>query len=102
MALPRRPADPLTTSDRIGGSQIAQCLGAHEGVAPHVQTADLEPGERLLLASDGLTDVVPETLLEQVLAGPGDEAVQHLLERVEAARVPDDVTIVLAEVLTAD
>lgn len=89
--------EQLTVSDRIGGSQIAQCLGATHDLAPHVQTADLRPGERLLLASDGLTDVVPETLLEQLLAGPAEDAVEQLLERVIEARVPDDVTIVLAE-----
>lgn len=89
--------EALTVSDRLGGSQIAQCLGANTELAPHVKTADLRPGERLLLASDGLTDVVPETLLEQLLAGPAEDVVPHLLDRVEQARVPDDVTIVLAE-----
>lgn len=91
--------EPLTVSDRLVGSQISQCLGASNDVAPHVKTAEIRPGERLLLASDGLTDVVPETLLEQLLAGPAEDAIKQLLERVEQARNPDDVTIVLAELL---
>lgn len=89
--------EELTVSDRIAGSRIGQCLGATGDLAPHVQTADLRPGELLLLASDGLTDVVPETVLEQLLAGPPADAIAELLERVVQARVPDDVTIVLAE-----
>ncbi|MFA9445784.1 PP2C family serine/threonine-protein phosphatase [Egicoccus sp. AB-alg6-2] len=90
--------EPLTVSDRIAGSQIGQCLGATHELVPHVQTAELHPGERLLLASDGLTDVVGLETLEQVLGGPIDHAVIDLLDRVEQARFPDDVTIVVAEV----
>lgn len=93
--------EPLTVSDRLVGSQISQCLGASHDLAPHVRTSDLRPGERLLLASDGLTDVVPETVLEQLLAGSAEDAITQLLERVEQARVPDDVTIVLAELVAA-
>ncbi|MFA9429330.1 PP2C family serine/threonine-protein phosphatase [Egicoccus sp. AB-alg2] len=94
--------EPLTVSDRIGGSQIGQCLGATGDLAPHVRTVDLTAGDRLLLASDGLTDVVDADTIAQALRGPADQAVSQLYGMVEAARFPDDVTIVLAEVQAAD
>jgi serine/threonine protein phosphatase PrpC len=89
----------LSVTDRLGGSGVLQCLGAHDGVTPHVREVALEVGDRLLLASDGLTDVVPHEVLEATLAGDVSGAAAELLHLVEAAQLPDDVTIVVAEVV---
>lgn len=88
----------LTVSDRAVGSAILQCLGATDhAVAPHVTTTPLRTGDRLLLASDGLTDVVPPDTIETVLRGDGDGAVEQLQRLVLDAGVPDDLTIIVAE-----
>jgi PPM family protein phosphatase len=90
--------DELTVSDRAGGSAILQCLGASdEAVAPHVRRVELAAGDRLLLASDGLTDVVPTDTIEAVLRKDPDQAVRALESLVEDAGVPDDLTIIVAE-----
>lgn len=90
--------EELSVSDRLEGSRVLQCLGAHHDISPHVKTAQVAVGDRLLLASDGLTDVVPTDRLAQALGGAVEDAAQHLLSMVEDARFPDDVTIVVAEV----
>jgi PPM family protein phosphatase len=90
--------ETLTVTDRMGGSGVLQCLGAHDGVTPHVRRIVLEPGDRLLLASDGLTDVVPHEVLQSYLGEGVEDAAQRMLTLVEKARLPDDVTIVVAEV----
>ncbi|WP_248126361.1 PP2C family protein-serine/threonine phosphatase [Micrococcus lacusdianchii] len=58
------------------------------------------PGERWLLCSDGLTDVVPARRIQEVLAGAGalNEAVDTLVDLTLAGGAPDNVTIVVFEV----
>jgi PPM family protein phosphatase len=87
----------LSVTDRMGGSGVLQCLGANHGITPHVRDLTLAAGDRLLLASDGLTDVVPEDVLARELDEDVEGAAQRLLTLVEKARLPDDVTIVIAE-----
>jgi PPM family protein phosphatase len=90
--------EALSVTDRMGGSGVLQCLGAHAGITPHVRSFTVEPGDRLLLSSDGLTDVVPVEVVELRLGQQVEAAAQELLTLVEQARLPDDVAIVVAEV----
>lgn len=89
----------LAASDRIGTSGIVQCLGAGSGVSPHVNRVRLQVSDRLLLATDGLTDVVPAEVAGPLLASDVRTAADRLLTLVEQARLPDDVAIVVAEVV---
>ena len=60
----------------------------------------LGPGDRVLLASDGLTDLVPEEQIERILGEhPDDAATVALLEAALAAGGRDNVTCVLATVI---
>ena len=89
----------LTVSDRAFGSTILQCLGASDrGVEPHVARVELQPGDRILLASDGLTDVLATDRIAAVLR-EGTDAVDRLIDIVEHAGPPDDVTVVVVDVL---
>jgi PPM family protein phosphatase len=90
--------EELSVTDRMGGSGVLQCLGANHGITPHVRDVTLVAGDRLLLASDGLTDVVPEDVMARDLDEDVEGAAQRLLTLVEKARLPDDVTIVIADV----
>ena len=70
-----------------------------ESVAPDVVLLDLEPGDRLLLCSDGVSDLVPERRIAEVLrlGMPGAAAavlVQHALE----AGGRDNTTAVVLDV----
>ena len=60
----------------------------------------LGPGDRVLLASDGLTDLVPDHQIERILdQRPDDAAAEALLESALAAGGRDNVTCVLATVV---
>lgn len=91
--------DLLSIPDRVRGG-ILQCLGGHPGspIEPHVRHLELAPGDRLLLASDGLTDVLPATSIADALREQAGPAAAHLLESVVAAGPPDDVTIVIVDI----
>ena len=69
-----------------------------------VQQLHPQPGERWLLCSDGLTDVVPEPVIEQAMRGTAsmDEAVNDLVATTLANGAPDNVTIVMFEVVEAN
>ena len=60
----------------------------------------LVPGDRLLLASDGLTDLVPEPAIEQILQRHDDDAAaEALVDAALSAGGRDNVTCLLATVI---
>ncbi|MET0837544.1 MAG: protein phosphatase 2C domain-containing protein [Marmoricola sp.] len=60
----------------------------------------LRPGDRVLLASDGLTDLVPDPDIERILGEHHDDAVaEALVEAALAAGGRDNVTVLLASVI---
>lgn len=62
----------------------------------------LRAGDRVLLCSDGLTDLVSETWIEQILAAhPDDAAADLLIDAALAAGGRDNVTVVLGTVVEA-
>jgi serine/threonine protein phosphatase PrpC len=72
--------------------------GPYSGVEPEVRTVELEGGDFLLLCSDGLTEMVRDDQIGQVL-GSGraiNEAARALIELALEAGGRDNVTVVLA------
>jgi protein phosphatase len=63
-----------------------------------------DPGDRLLLCSDGLSDVVTEEQIGQALRDQAelDECAAELVKLALAAGGPDNVTVVVADVAVAD
>jgi serine/threonine protein phosphatase PrpC len=61
---------------------------------------DVAAGDRLLLASDGLTDLVPDEMIAEVLAAEeGDEAVVTLTQLALGAGGRDNITVVIADLV---
>lgn len=71
------------------------------GVSPQVDvdslTLDLEAGDQILLCSDGLTGVVADREIAEILEGAADpdEAVDQLVARANTAGGPDNITVAL-------
>src|SRR5262249_51046012 len=62
-----------------------------------VKDLDLRVGDRLLLCSDGLTDLVPDELVAEGLAEPDpDDSAAALVESALAAGGRDNVTCLVA------
>ena len=66
-----------------------------------LQTLDAVPGERWVLASDGLDSVVPDSDIEAVLRSTDDlEQIADVLIQMTLERgAPDNVTVVVAQVI---
>jgi PPM family protein phosphatase len=61
---------------------------------------ELSPGDQVLLCSDGLTEVVPDVKIAQLLAADpdGDAACRSLIDAANSAGGPDNITVVLLRV----
>ena len=75
--------------------------GGGTTTAPDLRLHDARPGDRYLLCSDGLSAVVPEHRVRDLLAAPAspDETVQSLVAAANAAGGPDNVSCVVADVM---
>ena len=80
---------------------ITRALGAEEDVEVDTVVLPVEAGDRFLLCSDGLTDMVPEDRISGILTeSPGDSerAARHLLSAALEAGGTDNVTVVVVDV----
>ncbi|MFF8871058.1 MerR family transcriptional regulator [Streptomyces massasporeus] len=95
----------LAPEEAVSHPQRAMLLkaltGGGTGTAPDLRLHDALPGDRYLLCSDGLTGVVPEDRVRELLATPAspDETVQALVAAANAAGGPDNVSCVVADVV---
>jgi protein phosphatase len=68
---------------------------------PALGSVPAEVGDRLLLCSDGLSDVVEDHAIGQVLAQYPDsrQAAEHLVKLTHQGGAPDNVTVIVADVV---
>jgi len=94
------PAEALTHPRR---NLLLRAIDGITEVEPDLQAREAQVGDRYLLCSDGLCGVIPESLLAQLLAeGDPTYAVTALVDAALEAGAPDNVTVVVAEVVTSD
>jgi PPM family protein phosphatase len=80
---------------------ITQTLGGAPffmPVDPHMGQTALSVPSRWLLCSDGLTDMLPDSEIEQILAQTDEHALRALFTRAMAAGGADNISIVLVSV----
>jgi PPM family protein phosphatase len=71
---------------------------------PHCERWPPIEGDRLLLCSDGLSDVITDETVATVLAAHGDTLVtaEQLVKLTLAAGAPDNVTVIIADLVPTD
>jgi protein phosphatase len=77
---------------------ITRSVGTEREVKVDISKIDWQPGDRLLLCSDGLSNMVEKNQLEMVLRQTGmtlDETAERLVEMALEAGGDDNVTVVL-------
>ncbi len=82
---------------------ITRAVGLYPTVQPSLAAVDLLPGDRLLLCSDGLSDVVaPELMLQEGARDDLEGAVDALLQAALDRGGPDNVSMLLLDPEGAD
>lgn len=84
---------------------ITRALGAEEEVDVDTVVLPVEPGDRLLLCSDGLSDMVSETRMLMILTSNPENperAVRALVSAALEAGGADNVTVVVVDVREED
>lgn len=82
---------------------VTRALGAEASVSVDTESVDMEPGDVVLVCSDGLHGVVSDEEIADVLRKGSDlqAATQSLVDLANAKGGPDNVTAVLAELSPA-
>ena len=79
---------------------VLQALTGEAVMEPAMTVHEARAGDRFMLCSDGLTDVVPQATLAEVLAaGEPQECVDRLIAMAIDAGTRDNVTVVIADVV---
>lgn len=81
-------------------SMLTRALGVEGRVEPVIYEGRARPGDRFLLATDGLTGLIPEPELLELLESEEDPApvARRLVEAANGAGGTDNVTVVLVDV----
>ncbi|QLY31084.1 PP2C family protein-serine/threonine phosphatase [Nocardia huaxiensis] len=83
-------------------SLIMRALTGNE-IEPTLVVREARAGDRYLLCSDGLSDVVSdETIANTLREGSTDESADRLIELALRSGGPDNVTVVVADVIDLD
>jgi protein phosphatase len=93
--------DPETRATHPWRNVVLRSVdGDPGGEGPDVVLLDVAVGDRLLVASDGLTDLVSDEVIADVLAvEEGDEAVASLTRLALDAGGRDNITVVVADLI---
>jgi protein phosphatase len=77
---------------------LTRGLGVHDEVEPDTGICTLHPGDRLLLCTDGLTDMVDGHEIARLLGMPAraDEVAGSLVEAANSAGGRDNVSVIVA------
>ena len=78
---------------------VTRAISGVADIEVEVSALPLEPGDRVLLCSDGLSTVVTDRGIAEVLRmdRPSREVCDELVQRANAAGGPDNVTVVLVD-----
>jgi PPM family protein phosphatase len=83
---------------------ITRCVGANESVDTDIYEGEMKPGDVFLLASDGLTGMVDDRRLQQMLlarSGPG-RIVDALIAEANGRGGLDNITAIVIQVVGVD
>jgi protein phosphatase len=90
---------PEAAATHPARSQITQFVGMESRVFPDVHYIDLKPGDRLLLCSDGLTGMLEDADIADVLETHADpeSACQTLIHAANTAGGKDNITAIIVD-----
>ena len=93
---------PEEVFDHPQRSLLTQALMGDSGIDPVLMSYEIKAGDKFLLCSDGLTNVLSELEITKIIkATSDDQLLDELIKETKAKGAPDNITIVWAEVVEA-
>lgn len=78
---------------------ITKSIGTEPCVEPSIKDCSIEPGDLLLMCSDGLTDLLKNEEIKQILSStPENELSKQLVKRAKLRGGYDNITVVIVKV----
>ena len=94
---------PEEVFDHPQRSLLTQALMGDSGIDPVLMSYEVKTGDKFLLCSDGLTNVLSELEITKIIkATPEDQLLEQLIKETKAKGAPDNITIVWAEIAESD
>lgn len=91
---------PEEVHDHPQRSLLTQALMGDSGIDPVLVSLDAKSGEKFLLCTDGLSSVLSDHEIEQIIKKSEDhELLLNLIEATKSKGAPDNVTILFAEIV---
>ncbi len=88
-------------AQRMGAKNIIlQALGSEEDLDVARPSSTIEAGDLLLLCTDGLTGVLQDTTVEEILRAGGslEDFCDRLIDAAEKAGGPDNITVLVGQI----
>jgi serine/threonine protein phosphatase PrpC len=97
--LERGRIDPEEAENHAARGEITRYVGMEEKAHPHIRSFALRKDDRLLLCTDGLTDMVDEKTIAAILRKQGDPdpACEALIGAANNAGGHDNITVVIID-----
>lgn len=91
--------EPEEAETHANANLITRAVGANERVEVDIVSGDVRPGDQFLLASDGLTRVVPDhELAAELMQQSPAQAADKLIDSVLARGAPDNVSLIITRI----
>jgi protein phosphatase len=90
----------LTADHADDQGRLTQCVGTYGPIQAAARAVALEPGDRLLLCTDGLTNLLDDAAIGALLGGRGAPAAicRALIDAANASGGLDNITVIVAQV----
>jgi len=90
---------PEEAENHAAGGMITQYMGMEKKPRPYIKSFQIKKNDRLLLCSDGLTDMLSDVEIQSVLSQnpDADAAVQTLVKQANNAGGADNITVILID-----
>jgi protein phosphatase len=81
-------------------NEITRAIGGEDTVMPDFFPIDLQEGDRILMCSDGLTNMVEDFVIERILKNTEDldEAARSLIDLANDNGGKDNISVILVEI----
>jgi serine/threonine protein phosphatase PrpC len=94
---------PEEVFDHPQRSLLTQALMGDSGIDPVLMSYEVKAGDKFLLCSDGLTNVLSELEIIRIIkATAEDKLLAELIKETKAKGAPDNITIVWASIAESD